>query len=368
MRILQVNKHYAPTIGGIETVAKNLAEGLQQIPGVEMEVLVCHNKPRITEMVDGVIVHRSHSWVTLLSMPLSLDFFLLFRKLSPHADLIILHHPFPLGFLAYLLFARKKPMVVYYHSDIVRQKLTGRLALPLIYTTLRQAKKIFASGNRVIKNSPVLQRYENKCIAMPYGLSLERFVLTDSVQAEVLKIKAKINTPLVLSIGRLVYYKGFEYLIEAMASVPATLHIMGAGPLQAKLEQKIVELDLGDRVKIIAPVEDLVPHYFAADIFVLASVAPSEAFGLVQVEAMAASTPVINTDLPTTVPELSVHGLTGFTVKPLDVVGLAAAIQQLLSNEALRRQFSDSARARAVQEYSLPSFITRFWQEIEFLQ
>ncbi len=322
MRILQVNKLYDPWIGGVETVAQDIAEGLNGHDGISIVNLVCQPRgKRKVEDIHGVPTYRAASWGMVSGMPLSWDFFRLFRKLSKDADVIILHHPFPLAFVAYRLFGRGKRVVVWYHSDIVRQRIAKLPFLPFIRFALQRAEYIFVSNAAIVRNSAMLRRFSGKCKVLYFGVDPERFRMTDAVRRKSDEIRATYGAPLVLAVGRLVYYKGFLYLIAAMRDVSAHLLIVGSGPIRGALEREVRELRLEDRVRIIDSVPDLIPYYHACDIFALPSSEASEVFGIVQIEAMACGKPVVNTALPTGVPEVSVDGVTGRTVPPRDAAG-----------------------------------------------
>ena len=163
------------------------------------------------------------------------------------------------------------------------------------------------------------------------------------------EIRRRHGDRIVLDVGRLVYYKGFSQLIRAMANVSGRLLIAGAGPLQPDLMKLTESANLTDRVKFLGSLteEELHTLYHAADLFVLASTVRSEAFGLVQVEAMAAGTPVINTSLESGVPFVSLHEVTGLTVPPGNPEALSSAISTLLDNHELRRNYGSAARHRA---------------------
>ena len=142
-----------------------------------------------------------------------------------------------------------------------------------------------------------------------------------------------------LFVGRLVYYKGLEYLIEAMRWVPdAVLVVVGTGPLRGRL-QRLSEQWLGCPGKVVflgaVAEHDLCAWYHACDVFVLPSVELSEAFGLVQLEAMACAKPVVTTDLPTGVTYVNQHGHTGLVVPRRNSRALAEAINILLDNRQL---------------------------------
>jgi glycosyltransferase involved in cell wall biosynthesis len=160
----------------------------------------------------------------------------------------------------------------------------------------------------------------------------------------------------------LVYYKGFEYLLAAMTKVDATLIIVGKGPRKNILMELISDLGLADKVTILDQVEDVAPYYHAAEIFVLPSIARSEAFGIVQIEAMAAGKPVINTDLPSGVPFVSQHGVTGLTVQPANWLALASAINQLLDDPELCRRYGNAACQRVQENFHISDMVSLTWK------
>ncbi len=359
MKILQVNKYYYPVIGGVEKVVKDLADGLAGRDDIEMEVLVCQKSGKMAiDEINGIKIFRASSLGIVMRMPISLDFFKLYKKLEKENDLVILHHPFPLGFLAYILFSRNKKMVVWYHSDIIRQKITGFLISPLINLTLKRVRYIFTSSDNMIKNSPYLRKFSHKCLAIPYGIEASSLEFTELIKSQAQEIVKKYQRPIVLSVGRLVYYKGFEYLIKSFKSVDdAILLIIGEGPLKEELNKLILDLGLREKVFILDHVSDLKPYYAACKIFALPSVANSEAFGLVQMEAMAYSKPVINTNLPTSVPEVSVDMETGLTVEPKNAQALAEAINRLLNDSELYERLSKNAKIKVEDKFLMAKFL-----------
>lgn len=357
-RVLQVNKAYFPHIGGVETIVQQVAEGLNGRDGFEVEVLACGSSLRgASESVRGVRIERAGTLGRMLSMPLSFELFPRFRRMADRVDAIVLHHPFPLGFMAARLLTRNKPIIVWYHSDIVRQRISNAMLGPLWNGMLDQARGIFVSSRRLLTSSAILRRFVSKCTVVPFGIDSRRFDPTPEVIRATAAIRSRYGGPLLLSVGRLVYYKGFEFLIDAMRTVGAKLILVGSGPLESPLVKLIHANGVADRVHIIPSVDDLTPYYHACDVFVLPSVAASEAFGLVQMEAMACGKPVVNTRLPTAVPEVSTHNKTGLTVTPADSAALAEAIGQLLGDNSLRARLGHNARERVVTEFSVDRFL-----------
>jgi len=359
MKVLQVNKLYSPWIGGVETAVQEIAEGLNGADGISVTNLVCQPKGgRRSDMENGVRTWRARSWGMKAGMPISIDFFVLFRTLVKDADVVILHHPFPLAFMAYRLFGRKRKVMVWYHSDIVRQKISKIPFIPSIQYTLKRADHIIVSTNALIQSSAMLKGLAAKCTVIAFGVDTARFAANTEIRKEAEDIRTKYGTPLVLSVGRLVYYKGMSYLIRAMRDVPAKLLIVGSGPLGCELREEIRALGLTERVHIIDPVENLIPYYHACDVFALPSCEPAETFGVVQIEALACGKPVINTNLASGVPEVSIDGVTGRTVPPGDAAGIANALCDLLSDEAEYRRLSGNALREVEERFTKRVFIS----------
>ncbi len=358
MKILQVNKLYYPVIGGIETTVRNIAENLNK-KDLKVSVLACQKKgSRQEEEINGVTVYRAASWGKKLGMPLSFDFFRFFKKTVKDYDIILIHHPFPLAFLA-LPFISKKKIFIMYHSDIVRQKILALPFLPFIKYGLKRAEKIFVGGENIIKYSPLLKKHRNKCVIIPFGLNLTNYQTTPKLLEEAELIKEKYKQPLLLTVGRLVYYKGFQYLISAMAKIEANLIIIGQGAKKKQLEKLIKKLELTNKINIIDHVPDLKSYYLASDLFIFPSCARSEAFGLVQLEAMAYQKPVINTYLKTAVEEVSLNNVTGLTVPIKDSIALAEAINNLLNDPEKRKKFGRAAELRVQMEFKNEYFLTK---------
>jgi len=348
LRVLHVGKFYPPHIGGMETHLQALCGGLQRF--VDVEVIVANDARRNEKaLVDGVQVTRVGTMFDLASAPVCPG---MVRKIrQAEADLVHLHLPNPTAILAYLASGHRGRLVVTYHSDIVRQKVLGRAFQPILGRALDRCSAVITSSLNYIETSPVLSAYRERCRVIPYGIPIEQFHRYDT--EAVAKIRAQYGPRMVLSVGRLIYYKGFEYLIQAMARVEGRLLIAGDGPLRADLERETRSRELGDRVIFLGGVQDVVPYYHAADVFVLASTARSEAFGIVQLEAMACGKPVVNTRLDSGVPSVSVDGVTGLTVPPAHPEALASAINLLLEDPWRRMEYGRAARRRVQEEFSL---------------
>jgi glycosyltransferase involved in cell wall biosynthesis len=356
LRVLHVGKFYPPHMGGIETHLQALCGALRGHADVRV-IVSSENRSTVEELVGSVPVARLSTLLTAFSTSISPG--MVSRIRHSGAELVHIHLPNPAAVVAYLASGHPGPLVVTYHSDTVKQKVLGRMFEPLLNAALRKSAAIIATSPNYLATSPVLQAFRDRCHVIPYGIDTTQFEQCDpqSVRA----VREKYGDRLVISVGRLVYYKGFEVLIRAMASVRGKLLIVGDGPLRGELENLAAQLGVRDKVIFAGEIDNagVTPYYHAADLFALASVARSEAFGIVQIEAMAAGLPVVNTNLDSGVPFVSLAGETGLTVPPGDAPALAAAINRLLDDENLRRSLGQAGVRRARQEFSLDTMLRR---------
>ena len=219
---------------------------------------------------------------------------------------------------------------------------------------LRRVARIIVSSPELARHAVELQDFRDKCVVIPFGVDTPRLLATDEVRARAAALRARHQTPLVLFVGRLVPYKGIDVLLRALTGIDATTLLVGDGPLRTMLETQARELGLS-RVCFLGEVSDaeLTALYHAADLFVLPSVTRAEAFGVVQLEAMACGVPVVSTNLPSGVPWVNQHNKTGLVVPPGDADGLRQALHALLTDRLRREAVGRYARARVVREFTL---------------
>jgi len=370
LRVTMVNKYYSPPhLGGVETVVRNLSEGLVQHAGAEVQVLVSNEgRNRVEETINGVHVIRLPRQLTLSSAPVALSMRRALRDQAPRgkrrgderSDVINLHSPYPWGELSFMWANPLLPSVVLYHSDIVRQKRLLAAYRPFLERFLDRVQLIMTSSPNLIQSSPFLEPRAEKCRVVPFGLPARYLMPTPSVLARAAELRAPhAGQRVVLFVGRFVYYKGVDVLIRAMANVDAHLVLIGSGPLEGYLRELASAVGISSRTTFIPPPDDdeLCAWYRAADVLCLPSVARSEAFGLVQIEAHAAGTPVVSTRLSTGVPYANLDGITGLTVAPGDATSLEGALTRLLSDDELRRRLGLQAQARALREFTIPRMV-----------
>ena len=369
MKVLLLYKDYHPVVGGIENHIRLLARGLRA-QGVDARVLATNTgTATLRQTIDGVPVTKTGRQAHILSTPISLSYFAELRKQTAMADLVHLHAPYPPAELAQLILGRAKPTVISYHSDIVRQRRTGKIYAPLLRKVLQRAALVAASSPVYIASSPFLRDVQEKCRVIHYGIETERFAETGQVRDDAQRLRSQHgDLPLLLFIGRLRHYKGVDVLIRAMRRIEAHLLIIGTGPMQEAWQDLAREENLADKVFFLgdgSEKESLAARY-AAELFVLPSTNRAEALGIVQLEAMACGLPVVCTELGTGTSYVNRDGETGLIVPPNDPRALAAAINKLLGDPAMRARMGAAGRKRVRKEFTFQTMINAtisFYQE-----
>lgn len=359
MKILELGKFYPPVRGGIETLLKAMCEGFAR-KGAEVECVVANtSRQPFVEHVNGVVVRRIGSRGMIFSTSICPGYSRAARE--SEADFWHAHFPNPNADLAVCSAPKDVPVIVTYHSDIIRQAFLMRFYAPIVRKMLARADRIVVASPRHLEFSEILRPHEKKCAVIPFGIDLSRFDGPESAQPR--------GGPILLTVGRLVGYKGHRWLIEAMRSVDATLWVVGSGPLEAQLRRQTADAGLGERVQFMGDVPDekLPALYQACDVFVLPSVTRNEAFGLVQLEAMACGKPVISCNLDSGVPWVNQDGVTGFVVPPRDSQALANAIQRVCESNALAAKLGASGRARVANEFTEDRMINDYFKLFQTL-
>ncbi len=367
LRILHVYKDYYPVLGGIEGHVRTLAEG-QAARGHDVTVLVT-NPAGLRTLVGqehGVRVVRTARLATVASTPLS--FALPWELWHVRADVTHLHFPYPVGEISQWALGRGRRTVLTYHSDVVRQATILRLYRPLLRRVLQHVDAFIVASPQM-RQSAYLAEHQARVHVIPYGVALARFraepEATDLERVRAACFKdlpsADQSIPTLLFVGRLRYYKGLDVLIRALPAIRARLLVAGTGPMAAEWQALAEISGVSDRVVWLGDVSDadLPLLYHVADLFVLPASHPSEAFGLVQVEAMASGLPVVCSELGTGTSYVNQDGVTGRVVPACEPDALARAINDLLADPALRARMGTAARARVDAEFALDIMVNR---------
>jgi lipopolysaccharide/colanic/teichoic acid biosynthesis glycosyltransferase/glycosyltransferase involved in cell wall biosynthesis len=352
LKVLHLGKYYPPDRGGIETVVEAACTGAGA--AIAPRALVLNKSARTAhETVDGIPVTRVASVGTVGAVSLTPTLAWWLRRAD--ADVVVVHEPNPMALVACVLARPRVPVVVWFHSEVIRAKWKYRLFYePMLDWVLRRAARIVVAAPPMC-DVPALARYRDKVLVVPYGLDPRAYPVAPHERSpDAAAATAAEASPTLLFVGRLVAYKGVDVLLRAMTGVTARLVVVGDGPLRAPLEALARELGVSQSVCFAGHVTDAerLTWYRRADVVVLPSISRQEAFGMVQVEAMLSGRPVVSTALPTGVPWVNRHGETGLVVPPGDVDALRGALARLCTDAPLRSALGAGGRDRAVREFT----------------
>lgn len=345
--ILQLGKFY-PIKGGVEKVAYDLMTGLSTNEiHCDMLCATVAGKGKTIRLNPYAQLMECHSWGKAAATMIAPSMITTLRKVCPSYDIVHVHHPDPMAALALALSGYKGKVVLHWHSDIQKQKYLLKLYRPLQDWLLRRADLIVGTSPVYLDESPFLKKVQQKTVCLPIGVPP---ILPEPEAVDKLR-KQYGEKKIVFSLGRLVAYKGFTHLVEAARFLKDDYVILigGTGALKQALSQQIKRLGLENKVVLLGRIpENELPTYFGAcKVFCLPSVQKTEAFGIVQIEAMSCGKPVVATRIPQSgVPWVNKHGVSGLNVMPGNAGELARAIQDIADNESVYDKYSTAAKNR----------------------
>ena len=363
MKVLHLGKF--DTLGGIERHVKTLARGLAATGEVEVINLVSSDTPTGYEHDDygyRTIAVPCHGAVASVAISPSLP--LVARRLHRERrfDIVHLHFPDPLGHLTALSLPRSVRRIISWHSDIIRQRKALALYGPFLRHFVQDVDGLIGATPQHLTVSAQMPPARPGQVrrVVPYGFDPGQMTWSERARAKKAELLARsAGRPVVFAVGRHVYYKGLDVLLRAMAGIDALLIIGGTGPLTADLKRQAEASGLHDRVLFAGYIadDDLIAYYDVCDVFTMPSTDRSEAFGLVQLEAMHFGKPVVSTRLGTGVEFVNVEGETGLLVPPGDPAALRSAIQRLLADPGLRWRLGDAGRTRVASTFSVTQMV-----------
>lgn len=378
LRICHLGKYYHPFRGGIETHVRSLAHAQAKL-GHDVTV-ACINHidsngkdvwcsrfsrtPSVLEDDGDVSVQRFGKYATLARFDFCTGVRKYLKNAEKNFDVLHLHVPNPALCVWLASIKPKVPVVVTYHSDIVKQRFIRKPFRIVEDRVLSQVDRIIVATQPYRDSSAVLRRYLDKTTVIPFGLDLTPY---RKPSAKSIAFAEQLQTqygdaPLWLCVGRLVYYKGFEYAVRALQHCRGRLMIVGNGQLYDNLQRLAESLGVSDRLVWRTGLDDdeLRGAYLASKALWFPSIVRSEAFGLVQIEAMASGCPVINTDIAGSgVSWVSLDGISGCTVPIQNPIALAEAASRLVNNPALRDELSAGAIQRAEEVFDIRMMTAR---------
>jgi rhamnosyl/mannosyltransferase len=349
MKVLHIYKDYfPPVVGGIEGHLNLLANGLKNAD-VDVELLTSNTKSKLERnIVNGIPITKVPQLGRFNSAPINFTLPYWIRKIGEKSDILHFHYPNPSAELAYLCSGLRNKVVVTYHSDIVRQRISRMLLTPFLRSFLQCAHTIIVSSPNYQRSSTVLQKLAMRCTIIPYGIDLGKFSASSETDRKASIVRRKYGRPILLFVGKFRYYKGLHVLIDAAEELDCQVLLIGTGPLEPALRMQVERNNLDAKVKFIGEVSDdeKVTFMHACDVFVLPSIFRSEAFGIAQLEAMSCGKPIISTELHTGTSFVNRHLETGLVVPPNNVEALADAVKVLIDNPEMKAKYGNACLER----------------------
>lgn len=365
MRVLQIGKFYPPYyFGGIETFSENLHKALNQ-KGIDSDIVAFLPKGYKKDIYEDNHIILCKTDFEKHSTQFSKSFFNYLKNNRKKYDIIFVNVPHPFANLALWLFPPDKnsKIVLYWHSDIIKQKFLLFFYKPLLVWLINKSSLVVAPTEIHLEQSDFAKYFKNKKKILP-------FVLNYKTSGNSYKLTEN-GKKVIYACGRLTHYKGFDILIEAAQYISddAEIHISGTGQLQKELTDKIQKLNLQSKVKLLGRLsnEELNKQYEDCYLFCFPSINRAEMMGLVQYEAFSHSKPVVSTEIPrSAAPTLNHDGFSGFKVEINDAKALAEKINIILKDEELYKKLSEGAGFLS-KKYNDPEIVNMYIQCFEEL-
>ncbi len=346
MRVLQVYRTYFPdTQGGLEEVIRQICLNTKTY-GTESRVFTlssnCH--PAVIHS-DEATIYRSKKHLEIASCSIGFSGFSQFKALVQWADIIHYHFPWPFADLLYLLSQGKKPSVITYHSDIIRQRGLMSLYSPIMSAFLSNVSKIVCTSPNYFATSQVLSRYSSKVDIIPIGINQSSYPSVEDSKIE--QVRSQYGEGFFLFVGVLRYYKGLHILLNAIKHSPYRVVIVGSGPTEKELMKQAKSLGLRNvQFAGYVPDETKVALFKLSRGVVFPSYLRSEAFGVTLLEGAMFSKPLISTEVGSGTSHVNIHGETGLVVTPGCTQSLREAMDFIYRNADKAVEFGRNARKR----------------------
>jgi glycosyltransferase involved in cell wall biosynthesis len=360
MRVLHFYKTSFPdTMGGVEQVINQIARGANRL-GVKTDVLSLApgRVPRTIE-IDGYLAHRARLNFQVASTGLSISVFLRFAQLAKQADVIHYHFPWPLMDVVHFATRVKKPTLVTYHSDIIRQKHLLKIYRPLKWKFLGSMDRIVATSPNYLSTSHVLARYPEKVSVIPIGIDKTTYPQPRSERLQFWQ--EKFGPKFFLFVGVLRYYKGLHILLEAVQGTDYPIIIVGAGSIEAELKAQAEQLGLRN-IQFLGYLsdEDKVSLLVLCYAVLFPSHLRSEAFGISLLEGAMYGKPMISSEIGTGTTFINIAGETGLVVPPSDPVALRQAMRYLWEHPAQASEMGRRAEERYWKYFTAEQMVGKY--------
>ena len=364
IKVLQISKYMYPYIGGIEQVARDVANALSTKQDIQQKI-ICFNdsKENVYDVVDGVDVVRCGCITKICSQPISLSYKKELKRLMNEyqPDIIVFHYPNP--FVASLLLKHRKKhfkLFIYWHLDITKQKILGKLFHRQNIALINRADKVLGATPKHINESAYTKYFEGKKEILPYTIDEKRLIISNDEIKKAQEIKKTYEGKVIcFFIGRHVPYKGLEYLIKAsklLKDEKVQFIIAGKGELTESLMRQAKG---DDKIEFIGKITDSEwrMYLYACDIFCFPSITRNEAFGLALAEGMYYGKPAVTFTINGSgVNYVNIDGETGIECENANVSQYANALKKLITSGELREQYGKNAKKRIEENFMMNSF------------
>lgn len=339
--------------GGIEQTVRQLCMTTRSGHPVRNFVfsLSCRcNKPVVGHLNRAGMI-RFPQTVEIASTGISLRSLLAFRAIARRMDVIHYHFPWPFGDLLHLLHGRGKPAIVTYHSDIIRQKHFLPFYRPLLHWFLGKMDRIVATSPNYIESSDTLRRFRENTSVIPLGLDKKSYPMVDNARLK--KWQSIMGTDFFLFVGVLRYYKGLHQLLDACANTELRVVIVGAGPMEAEIQPRILKPELAN-VHLLGELndQDKIALIRLCRGLVFPSHLRSEAFGLSLLEAAMHGKPMISSEIGTGTSFINIHNETGLVIPPDNPAALREAMFYLDNHPDKAKEMGKRARQRYLDYFT----------------
>jgi glycosyltransferase involved in cell wall biosynthesis len=337
MKILHVYKTYYPdSTGGVEKSIENMAQGLKKLK-VSSKILTLSNNVSVNKKVISL-----KKTFEIFSTPFSFKLLFKFKSISNKYDIIHFHFPWPFIDLVFLLSNIKKPTVLTYHSDIVKQSFLKVFYYPIMILFLKRIDKIVSTSPNYLKSSKILQKFKSKTEVIPLGISKKNYKIKKS---KIPFFEKKYGKNFIIFVGVLRYYKGIEFLINSIKETNYKLYIVGNGKEYHKYNSIIKDYNLKN-IKLLRSVSDKELPYLIklSKCLILPSHLRSEAFGISLLEGLMFEKPLISCNIKTGTSFINIHNKTGFVVKPGNSYSLTNALNKIYSKKNKLNYFKNNSK------------------------
>lgn len=358
MRVLHFYKTYRPdSQGGVEQLIEQLCSGCAA-RGVTSNVLTV-SKNTVTVDFNDHFHYRTPQSFEISSSSFSLSAFRDFKKYAGEANIIHYHFPWPFMDMVHFASNLKKPTVVTYHSDIVKQKNLLRLYRPMMNRFLSSVDRIVATSPNYVETSSVLAAYRDKVSIIPIGLDPKKYPIPSPKLLS--SWRARIGPRFFLFVGNLRYYKGLHYLLSALPNLDIPIVIIGAGHEESALKAQMNSLKLKN-VHFVGAVDDTekMALLYLSEAMLFPSHLRSEAFGISLLEAAMLGKPMLSCEIGTGTSYVNVHGDTGLVVPPGDPGSLRSAMLWLWQNPEQAQDMGLRAQKRFQEKFTADEMIKSY--------